>query len=64
MFDEELARQGKVDKSKTLPQSTSKHLTIHVKSYNSYGSSVSKGAIDAKNLIVIRFQLKNVSSEH
>ena len=49
-----------MNKDAALPKGISKHLLVHVRSYNSYGSAEKKAHIDAKKLIVIRMQLKNI----
>lgn len=62
-FEASLQQAGSLDKTKVLPQGVSKHLQVHVRSYNSFGSCEKKGQLDAKKLIVVRMQLKNIQSE-
>jgi len=47
----------------TLPEGVSKHMLVHVRSYNSYGSSERKAQLDDKKMIVVRMQLKDIRSE-
>lgn len=63
-YEEALGRQGnRLNKDKALPEGISKHMLIAVRSYNSYGSSEKRANLDAKKLIVVRMQIKNIRSE-
>lgn len=52
-----------MNKDKALPEGISKHMLVHIRSYNSYGSSEKRASLDDKKLIVVRMQIKNIRSE-